>query len=311
MERETALLAQIESLERSSRSEADQRLTEVFRDGIVTREEAERLFELHPRMSATSAGWDARFVEAICDFLLKVEPPVGWISDDEADWLVAEIEARAPALPSEAELELLLTALRLASGAPPRLGRYALGLACRMITAKGFAEEADVETVRRAIYAPASDGGLWVTREEAGMLFRTNDAVAHARNHDSWNDLFARCIGNHLLAAAHPDPMSEGEALRRETWLKSTGGGVFAGFGNAFGQGWFDRVLHDPERAQRARTAARQSAQQKAEMLTEDETSWFLRRLGWDKSISPAERALIGFLKAEAPGFTDGLVAGL
>lgn len=310
MERETALLAQIEKLERTSRNEADQRITEVFRDGVVTREEAERLFELHPRLSASSPGWDARFVEAICDFLLKVEPPEGWISDEEADWLISEIEARAPALPSEAELELLLTALRLASGAPPRLGRYALGLSCRRIVENGRADADDVERVRRAIYAPASDGGLWVTREEAALLFRTNDAIAHARNDESWNDLFARCVGNHLLAAAHPDPISEGEALRRETWLKSKGGGVFSAFSNVFGEGWFERVTHDPRRAARARNAAVDASQRKGEVLSEDETGWFLRRLGWDKTISPAERALIAFLEAEAPGFSEGLVAG-
>ena len=38
-----------------------------------------------------------------------------------------------------------------------------------------------------------------------------------------------------------------------------------------------------------------------------NEATWFLTRLGADKSVSLAERALIDFLKVEAPGFAQGL----
>ena len=56
-----------------------------------------------------------------------------------------------------------------------------------------------------------------------------------------------------------------------------------------------------------ARRAVVEAAQREGEKVTDDESAWFLKRLGWDNQISPAEKALIEFLKAEAPGFINGV----
>lgn len=307
LESDDTLLTRIGQMGQMSREDAAERVNDVFRDGVVSREEAERLFDLASTLGEQSPGWDARFIEAIGDYLLLREAPEGWISDDEADWLIARIEASG-AKTAERHVELLLALMRKADGAPPRLALYALSACCERIEADGRAEAEEVERVRRTIYGPASEGGLWVTRAEATLLFRTNDKVAHARNDPSWNDLFARAIGNHLLAAAHPDPISQGEALRRENWLKSADGGVFSGFAQMLSDGsWFQRLTHDPDKARAAHAAAREAARRAGAEVTDEEEGWLMRRLGWDKSVSPAERALIAFLKAEAPGFVDGL----
>ena len=306
-ETDTLLLARIDQIGQTTQADVAERVNEVYRDGLVSRSEAEALFELADRTDNTTVGWDARFVEAICDYLLLNEAPKGWISDDEADWLIKCIETSGDAS-SVRNVELLLALVRKAEGAPPRLSRFALAACCERIKTATRAETEDVERVRRAIFGQSSEGGLWVTRTEAALLFQTNDAIAHARNDKAWNDLFARAIGNHLLASAHPNPISEADALARETWLNSTDGGVFSGFASMVADGnWFDRLTHNPEKAEAARHAARQAADQLGAEVTSEEEGWLLKRLGWDKSISPAERALVDFLKVEAPGFVDGL----
>ena len=52
----------------------------------------------------------------------------------------------------------------------------------------------------------------------------------------------------------------------------------------------------DGDRAQTMEAVAEELARQQ-----------MLRRLGWDKTVSPAERALVDLLKSEAPGFAQGL----
>ncbi|MEM9739423.1 MAG: hypothetical protein AAF829_06100 [Pseudomonadota bacterium] len=306
---ERALLKRIVALGQASRSEAEQRIGEVFKDGLVSRAEAESLFALTPKFTDSSESWDRRFIGAICEFLLRGEAPQNWISDPEADWLITLVSNR-PSGPLEVDLDLLLSLLRQAEGAPPRLGTFALQSICDHIVEKGAARDQDVERVKRAVYAQSSDGGLWVTREEASILFATNDKIANGRNAKSWSDLFARTIGNHLLAAAHPDPITEGQALARDNWLRSPGGGILDNLSTAYSTGeWFSRVTYDPKKAARARKAAKEAAIRLGEQVTDEENDWFLKRLGWDNTVSPAERALVEFLQREAPGFSSGLAA--
>jgi len=306
------LIIKVQSLGEVSADEANRVVNDVFVDGIITRNEAENLFRLNDVMSEADPVWDARFVECIKDYVLTDEEPIGWVSDEESDWLMDNIR-RDGQVKTATELDLLLSLLRHAEGVPERLSRFTLRAVCDRIKDAGRALPEDVERMRRALYAPAGDGANWVSSYEATQMFLTNDAIAFARNDDSWNDLFARAIANHLLASAHPDPVSEADALERELWLKDTdvsAGSFFSRMSSSFSDGgWFSKVTHSEEKASAARQAAADAAHREAEKVTEDESAWFMKRLGWDKTISPAERALIEFLKAEAPGFADGIAA--
>jgi len=66
---------------------------ELYADGIIDKDEADFLFELNDATSgaANDPSWDALFVEAICDFLLKDEISPGEVDDNEAEWLLARI----------------------------------------------------------------------------------------------------------------------------------------------------------------------------------------------------------------------------
>jgi hypothetical protein len=292
--------------------EAPRIANNIYRDGVVTLAEADTLFDLNDRLSGSNPEWDRRFVEAVTDFVLKNHQPTGWVSDDEADWLISRI-TRDGVVKLDTEMDLLLTILRFAEGAPERLGHFALSAACQRITTRGKATKDDVERVRRALYAPSGDGAIWVTSREADTMVRTNDSIAFAKNDDAWADLFVKAIANHLLARAHPSPLSESDALARERWLSDTAVNPAGFFGRAFSgigsQGWFDKVTYNASKAEDARRAAAEAANREAEKVDEEESSWLMQRLGWDKKISPAERALIEFLKSEAPGFADGLNA--
>lgn len=311
MENEMQLMmARIAHIGEISEAEARRIVNEIYKDGIVSRDEAETLFRLNNQLAERDPVWVERFIEAIKDFLLTREAPEGWITDDEADWLIAQMSADGH-IETASEIDLMLTLLRYADGAPESLSRYCLEAISRRIIKNGVADEAMTERMRRILFAPAGESSLFVSRHEATILFQTNDAVANAPNAMVWNTMFAKAVLNHLVAAAHPDPVSEAEALRREAWLKDTNTSVSGFFGrmvNAFTSGtWFDKISYNEEAAARARYKAKESAHKKGAVVTDDEQNWFLRRLGWDKTVSPAERALVDLLKSEAPGFAQGL----
>ncbi len=304
-----ALMAKVAELGEMSEAEAMRIVNEAYRDGIVSKTEADALFDLNDKMSGADPFWDKRFVGAIKDFLLTHQAPEGWVTEEECDWLIERV-TRDGIVRHGSELDLLLELLRYAEGAPERLAKFALTAIRKRIEAAGKAEKDEIERMRRALFAPAGEGAIWVTREEATVLFLTNDAIAFAKNDPAWNDLFARAIANHLLAAAHPSPMSESEALERERWLGEGAdvGDFLAKITNGFAEGsWFEKVSYNTDKAADARMAAREAALREAEQVDDEENAWFLKRLGWDKKISPAERALVDFLKQEAPGFADGI----
>lgn len=311
MDQETQLLmAQVAKVGELTETEAHRIVNEIYADGIVSRGEAETLFRLNEMLTATDPEWGSRFREALTDFLVTREAPEGWVTDEEAEWLLAQVHHDGE-YPCLEEIDLLIHVLRKADGVPARLAHYTLDAIAHRIIEAGSANPMMVERVRFALFAGAGDSGLWVSQHEAGQLFMINDAIAAADNDASWNELFARAVGNHLMARAHPEPKSIEDAFAREAWLKDTNvnpGGLFARMGASFLSGtWFEAVTYDRRKAEKARMVAADAAQREAEQVTEHEDSWLVANLERDGDVSPAEQALIAFLKQEAPGFAQGL----
>jgi len=314
MSRDSAesIIAKLKSASELSAGDALQLVNEVYANGIVSRAEAEALFRLNEQLILLDGRWRSRFIEAVTDFLLTRQPPENWITEEEAEWVIGQVR-RDKRVCSDTEIDLLLNLLRKADGAPAALARFTLKAVCDAVREEGRVSADNVERLRRALYAPAGMGAVWVTQEEADMLFSLNDAVARAANDRSWNDLFARAIANHLMARVHPTPDDVSAALNREKWL-SERGDILANTVKMvvspfdYG-GFFDKIFQDSGKAEAARTAAREAADRKAAEITEAQGEWFKRRLGWDKAVTPAERALIKFLREEAPGLVNGLAA--
>ena len=72
------------------------RLKEVlYEDGVIDKEEADFLFEINDAVTGkdNDPAWEAFFIQAIADFLLKDDVSPGEIDADEAAWLVEKIGA--------------------------------------------------------------------------------------------------------------------------------------------------------------------------------------------------------------------------
>ena len=71
---------------------------------------------------------------------------------------------------------------------------------------------------------------------------------------------------------------------------------------------WYKKVSRSSNSATQARQAS-VSAALAGNGIDSEEKTWLAQRLGWEKNVSPAERALLHFLRQEAPGFAVGIAA--
>lgn len=67
----------------------------LYADGVIDKEDAEFLFEINDAVTGkeNDPSWEAFFIQAISDFLLRDEVSPGEIDADEAAWLVEKIGA--------------------------------------------------------------------------------------------------------------------------------------------------------------------------------------------------------------------------
>lgn len=65
---------------------------EVFADGRVTRQQADELFAVARSRAAKSADWTGFFVEKITDHVLRHSGRTGMVDNDEAKWLIAQVD---------------------------------------------------------------------------------------------------------------------------------------------------------------------------------------------------------------------------
>ena len=97
---------------------------EVWADGSVSAPEAEKLLEMN-RSVDPSAEWTNFFVEAISEFMLSQGEPRGYVTEDEATWLIRHV-SQDGRVQTAAELELIVKLLEHADYAPASLRRFAL-----------------------------------------------------------------------------------------------------------------------------------------------------------------------------------------
>lgn len=195
---------------------------QVWADGSVSAQEAEKLFAMN-RSVEPSPDWTSFFVEAISEFMLSQGEPRGYITEDEATWLFRQINCNGRT-ETAAELELIVKLLEHADYAPGSLRRFALGSIEQAILASHAGEtaapridDAQVALIRRLIFAPAGDGPAKVSASEAEMLFRLKDATLGQDNSPDWKKLFVQGVANHLLAHQDYVPPSRDEELRLES----------------------------------------------------------------------------------------------
>lgn len=281
----------------------------VFWKGVVTEADAELAFLLNDRLQHNAdAAWPAFFVEALTDYVVIQARPSGYVSDENAAWLMQRI-GRSGHVDTACELELLLKILERSQQSPLALVRFALeqvkigvitgegAVGARRQSAMGAVEDHETELVRRILYAFGGDGNIAVTQPEAEILFDINDGTQHHLNHPSWSDLFVKALANFLMAASGYQVPSRQEALRREAWLDEPPAGVTAFMGRMMAGGlegiW--NAYRDPGADE---DAARRERARHEPRATDQEVLWAAGRIGRSGRLHDNEMALINFLKS-------------
>lgn len=277
-------------------------------DGVLQPDEAEALFELNDALTEPSVAWSDFFVEAIGEFVVNGTAPKGYVSEDNAIWLIARIE-RDGALETLTELELLVRVLERGCNVPAALKAYVLEQAeTAVLTGSGptrrggdltpgHVNAAEADVLRRVLFAPAGDGPAAVSCGEAELLFRLKDATLGAANALEWKQLFVQGVANYLQGvASRTAQLSRERAAELEAFVDddSTHVAGFLGrmarsvpdvFGVVFGG-------RQPDRDRLAELRA-------AEEVTPDEQQWLDAKVSADGQIDAYEQALIDFLASK------------
>ena len=294
-----------------------------YADGRIGADEADALFEINHTCRIKDPAWQEFFIEAVCDFLVGHAEPRGYINIDNADWLIERI-THDGVLETKTELEILIRAIDKARWSPESLVRFALNsvndavISGKDVLRNGQPEkagqitDADVELIRRIIFAFGGDGNVAVTRAEAEILFEINDATAELTNNAAWTELFVKAIAGVVMAASGYRAPPRAEALRREQWLESRGdlspanfmqvmlNGGFSGFRGLFAK--CNEEERELERLENERRAILTN-----EEVTADEANWLVAQINRDGKMTYNESCLLAYLKAESHGLHPSL----
>lgn len=186
---------------------------EGWGDGIITREEAEALFAINNTLTHRDEKWCDFFVEAVGEFVLNGTQPRLQCDDDEAQWLIAQVDHDG-IVESYVELECLVRIVERAENVPMRLKDYIVRQVEREVLegtgptrdggelSSSHITAAEVKILRRVIFASGGYGPAAVSRFDAEMLFRLKNETLAEDNAPEWDDLFLDGVSNYLKGFA-------------------------------------------------------------------------------------------------------------
>ncbi|HEU4652194.1 MAG TPA: hypothetical protein VFS49_12345 [Croceibacterium sp.] len=274
-------------------------------DGAMTAEEVEATFVLNDALAAPSAEWSDFFVEAIGEFVINGTEPRGYVSEDNAHWLIARI-GRDGVLQGMTELELLVRVLERGVNVPDALKAFVLEQVEQAVLtgsgptrrggelSPGHVNAAEASILRRVLFAPAGDGPAVVSCAEAELLFRLKDATLGAANTLEWKQLFVQGVASYLQGvASRTAQLSRERAAELEAFVADDSTHVAGFIGrmakaapNAFG------IVFGKKQPGRDRLADLHAAEQ----VTGGEQKWLDAHVNADGAVDAYEQALIAFL---------------
>jgi hypothetical protein len=321
----------LKALGRIEAQHAQQLRQFIYGDNKVSREDADLLFSLNDACKTKDAAFVALYVEALTDYFVWQTEPRGYVTAEHGRYLIEQV-TRDGHIDTQTELELVLNVVHWARQCPDDLAVLVLDAvrqsvmrskdtpfgANRPRTAIGAG---DVAILTKALYAPAGDGSLLVTRREAELLFELNDATDAGANDPAWSDFFVNAIANHVMNPLEVRPApSRDDAARRERWLNERGSisTLLSGVASAIRRGdvpvrevmdEFDPTWGKHFRKEANAVAAAAKTQVAREAVDADEARWLAARILRDGAIDENERALLVFLKKESPSIDPALVS--
>lgn len=292
-----ALAALVDDLAHARRISADEALKlrqQIFPDGVVSREEAEALISLEARVAETDPAWTGAFVEAIVDHVLENQLNPGHVTALSAQWLMDKFGQDGA---RETELEAILKILERCQSAPTSLCDYARTRLGAYVEGRAIGA-ADVELMRRALYA----GDAAVTDAEARWLFEVDAAHESFDNDAAWQDLFVKCVMNHLMGRQAPALLDAEGMLARQAWLRNEHKARPVGnLLDVFTGGWkryrtSALELSDVDRLETYYEAANENAEEDAQ-LTLEELAYVNGLVARDGKRTANEEALLAELR--------------
>jgi hypothetical protein len=245
------------------------------------------------------------------DLLVNQGDPPKYVSQADADWLIESIRGTG-ALSTSAEFIVLTEVIRYAVRVPPSLAAFCVGEIEKAIISgrpdhpAGHVSEDDLIGLREAAFAAVQGSSLHVTRDSAEALFRIARATKDAANDPGFDEFFAKAVGNYLMGIAfHWTPSADAER-EKENWENQKSAGLGGLLGAMFGGPRVPRLdIRSPDEIDEERLRAENAADaQEMAMASEidpQETNWLIAQLSRPGALTGAERALLQFLKREAP----------
>jgi hypothetical protein len=268
----------------------------IYGHGPLTAADMDLVFAVARNAGANPCTeWTQLFSEAVTDYVVHESDPENYISNDKVRWLMQQLQ-KGGGISTKAEFAMLLDVMNTALDVPPSLSAFALNEIETAIV-KGrrdaFTDEdhpadvvtkPDVEALRAVLFAATSGSTCQITQEEAEALFDIAHATAKGKVDPSFDDLFARAIGNYLMATCLHAP-SAAEALHREKWLdeREKLPGFFSRLiGRHSEIGFFDMLktpleLADDDMGKLEAADERESAE--TEKITDGEADWVMAHL--------------------------------
>lgn len=279
-------------------------------DGKIDPEEAEVIFILNDQIDEPTAEWSDFFVEALVEFVVNTTEPRGYVSEDNARWLIERVTHNGK-VDSLTELELLVRILEKAQSTSDSLRTFVLDQLERAVLtgegptrdggalATGCITSAECGLIRRTIFAAGGDRPAAVSRAEAEMLFRIKDATLDADNAPEWERLFVQGVGNYLQGWQGAKGLTRERAAELEAFMEDrtshvgrffrrmattdVNGLVQASRNVGFGR---RKPVADP---------ASQAAQDHA--VTDSEKLWLDARIDANDKVDALNEALLRFLE--------------
>jgi hypothetical protein len=274
-------------------------------DGIITRIEAEALFAINDALETRGEEWTDFFVEAIVHFVLNGTEPRRQCDDNEARWLIAQVDHDG-LVESMAELETIVRIIERAENVPFRLKDYAIeqvekevlsGVGptrCGGELSDVHITAAEVEILRRVIFGSGGHGPAYVTRMEAEMLFRLKDATLAEQNSPEWDELFLDGVANYLKGFAFQNAQLEhGRAKELEAFMNDNQPSVARFMMRAARE--MPQVANHLGKVFGKKQSGPTFAQQAAagDAFTDPEQQWLDRMIEADGEIDDLERRLL------------------
>ena len=152
----------------------------VYEKSGLAAADIEALLRLNRGTRMQDPAWAPFFVEATTDFLVNELPPQGYVTSENATWLMTRI-GPAGRVDNAAELEVLLAVLDRARWVPESLVAFALSQVKQAVigadgplragsrAAAGEITAGEVALIRRVLYAFGGDGNAAQGREDQGL----------------------------------------------------------------------------------------------------------------------------------------------